>query len=378
MKQFIRNIINQLLLQRRYRENKKMFNNYFNRIISYNSLSKPPQNDNFNRWLKKWSVFGYTPTHLSWHAFSTYMNENIDFVPNDVGRNFIEPILIPEEYQPFYNDKNSFGIFMDKSWMPKTFFRSINGMSYNEDYEPVSEKDFYSLFNGIDEVVVKPAKDMGGKGITLFKRVGENFVDEGNNTLSLEYLQKNYNTNYLIQECIKQSDYMAQFNPTSVNTLRIATYRNVKTGEVHVVGSVLRIGAKGAFVDNISSGGSSIFVYEDGRLGKFVRDKYGKTRTHCNDIDFENNEFVIPEWDRVKQFVCDIAKRMPHMSLFANDITIDSKGNPRLIEVNTTMISYSPYQYNGKAVFGEYTDDLIEHCLKENKKIKPSIFLKSN
>ncbi len=355
-----------------------MFDSYFSRIISYNNLNKPSKNKNYNQWLKKWSVFGYKPTPLSWHAFSTYMNENVNFVPNDVGRNFIEPILIPEEYQPFYNDKNSFGIFMNKEWMPKTYFRSMNGISYNEDYEPVADKDFSNLFIGVDEVVVKPAKDMGGKGISRFKRVGEDLVDEDNNTLTLAYLRKNYNTNYLIQECIKQSEYMAQFNPTSVNTLRIATYRNVKTGEVHIVGSVLRIGAKGAFVDNISSGGSSIYVYEDGRLGRFVRDKYGKTQTHCNGIDFENNEFIIPDFDRVKRFVCDVARRMPHMSLFANDVTIDCDGNPRLIEVNTTMISYSPYQYNGKAVFDQYTDDLIEHCLKENKKIRPSIFLKYN
>ena len=67
---------------------------------------------------------------------------------------------------------------------------------------------------------------------------------------------------------------------------------------------------------------------------------------------------------------------MPHMSLFANDVAIDHTGTPRLIEVNTIQFSYWLYQFNGKPVFGPYTDELIEYCLKENKNIRPSFFLK--
>ena len=378
MKQFIRNLLFSFILRRRYRNSTKMFERYYSRIISYNNIRKPEKNRYFNEWLQKWSVFGYKPTHLGWQAFLPYMNENVNFVPNDVARNFIEPILIPDAYQPFYNDKNSFGLFLDKDWMPKTYFRSINGLLYDENYNAVHESDFMDLFNNVDKLVVKPAKDMGGTGVALFKRSGKIFLDDGNNELSLQYLRKIYGSDYIIQECIEQNEYMAQFNPSSVNTIRIATYRNIKTGEIHIMGAVLRIGAKGAFVDNISSGGLSIFIDENGKLNKYLRDKYGKTRTIHNDIDFANEEFIIPNFDKVKQFVIEVAKRMPHMSLFANDVTIDTKGNPRLIEVNTTMISYSPYQYNGVPFFGEYTDDLIEHCLKENKKIKPSIFLKYN
>ena len=40
----------------------------------------------------------------------------------------------------------------------------------------------------------------------------------------------------------------------------------------------------------------------------------------------------------------------------------DENGNPKLIEVNTTDFSYWLYQFNGKAAFGEYTDDLLKFC----------------
>ena len=374
----LRRIILKIRLNRRYKSNRKIFERFFTKIIAANQIDDSFDKGKKEIWLKKWGGFGLKPTALGWKAFSHYMNNSVDFVPNDVARNFIEPILTPEEYQPFYNDKNSLGMFVDRDWLPKTYFRSMDGKLYDGEYEAVDKEHFLDLFNGVDKLVVKPAKDMGGKGVTLFTRKGNDFIDSDNKVLSLSYLERTYKTNFLIQECLKQNEYMSQFNPTSVNTLRIATYRDVKTGKIDVIGAVIRIGGKGSFVDNACSGGSFIYVDENGKLGKYACNEHGVRRTVYNDIDFEKNEFIIPDYERIKQFVCDVAKRMPHMSLFANDVAIDEKGNPRLIEVNTIQFSYWLYQFNGKPVFGKYTDDLIEYCLKENKKISPSVYLKYN
>lgn len=369
-----------IFLKRRYKANQLMFENYFKRIIKNNpNIDIPCNNEKLSEWFNKWNVFGYAPTEYCWRAFHTYVKENINLVPNDIGRNFIEPILTPEEFQPFYNDKNSFGLFLDKEWLPKTYFRSMKGMLYNGEYEAVQREDFMSLFNGLDKLVVKPAKDMGGKGITLFVR-NENgiFVDDKNNELTLSYLERTYKTEYLIQECMKQNEYMSQFNSSSVNTLRVAVYRDVKTGKIDVIGALIRIGGKGSFVDNICSGGSFVYIDENGKLGNFACNEIGNTYKIHNDIDFSKNEFIIPDFDKVKRFVCNVAKRMPHMNLFANDVAIDENGCLKLIEVNTIQFSYWLYQFNGKPVFGKYTDDIIEYCLKENEKIHPQIILKYN
>ena len=358
------------LLLRRYKGNRQMFEGYFGRIIKANNIEAVANKELEEEWLKKWGIFAMKPTPLGWKAFSGYMNNNINLVPNDVARNFIEPILTPEEYQPFYNDKNSLSMFMNKEWLPKTYFRSMDGKLYDGDYIAVKRENFHELFNGVDKLVVKPAKDMGGKGVTLFQRKGDDFIDSENNLLSLSFLEKTYKTNYLIQECLKQSEFMAQFNPSSVNTLRIATYRDVKTGEIDILGAVIRIGGKGSFVDNACSGGSFVYVDENGKLGKFACNEHGVKINTYNDIDFSKEEFVIPNFEQIKEFVYNVARRMPHMSLFANDVAIDEKGMPRLIEVNTIMFSYWLYQFNGKAVFDKYTDDLLEYCLAENKKLK--------
>lgn len=375
----ITKIIKKILLFKRYNGNKKMFEGYFNRIINANKIEDANNEDSSKKeWLKKWSIFPFNPTVLGWKAFSGYMNNDINLVPNDVARNFIEPILTPEEYQPFYNDKNSLSMFMNNEWLPKTYFRSMDGKLYDGNYIVVKRENFHKLFNGVDKLVVKPAKDMGGKGVTLFQRKGADFIDSENNLLSLSFLEETYKTNFLIQECLKQSEFMAQFNPSSVNTLRIATYRDVKTGEIDILGAVIRIGGKGSFVDNACSGGSFVYVDENGRLGKFACNEHGVRRAVYNDIDFSKEEYIIPNFEQIKQFVYNVARRMPHMSLFANDVAIDENGMPRLIEVNTVQFSYWFYQFNGKAVFGKYTDDLLEYCLAENKKLKLIQSLKYN
>ncbi|MBQ8735407.1 MAG: hypothetical protein IJY75_05480 [Bacteroidaceae bacterium] len=378
---FLSKLVRNYLINKRYKTNRMFFINYFKHIISSNpDIAKNDINSKkVNVWMNKWGVFGHNPLKYGWKAFHSYVDDNVNLVPNDIARNFIEPILTPEEYQPFYNDKNSFGMFLDKEWMPKTYFRSMKGMLYNGDYEAVQREDFASLFDGIDELVVKPAKDMGGKGVTLFVR-NENgvFVDDKNNELTLSYLGNTYKTEYLIQECMKQSEFMAQFNPSSVNTLRVAVYRDVKTGKLDILGAVIRIGGKGSFVDNACSGGSFISIDKNGKLGRYACNTMGHKQSTYNYIDFENNEFIIPDFDKIKTFVYNVAQRMPHMNLFANDVAIDKNGNPKLIEVNTTMFSYWLYQFNGQPAFREYTDDLIEYCLKENKKIRPHLILKYN
>lgn len=373
----IGNIIRKLLLSIRYRRNRVMFDNYFKRIISSNpSVSSNPDDlQQKKAWKRKWSVFGYEPLDSCWEAFRSSMNGDINLVPNDIARNFFEPILTPEAYQPFYNDKNSLGLVIDERFLPRTYFRCINNKFFDGSYHPVQGDTFMNLFDGVDKLVVKPAKDMGGRGVSLYIRKDNEFYDSEGKLLTLDRLHKLYKTDFLIQECLKQSEFMSQFNETSVNTLRIATYRNVKTGEIEILGAVLRIGGKGSFVDNACSGGSFVYVNEDGTLGKFACNEHGVKRNIYNDIDFSAETFTIPDYDKIKTFVKESACRMPHMSLFANDVAICADGNPRLIEVNTIMFSYWLYQFNGKPVFGEFTDELLEFCLREKSRVQPSVYI---
>lgn len=367
--------LNYIIKVRRNSSIKRMFKNYFNTI---NRLNKFPKHvdSHLREWSKRWSIFGQEPLEEEYIAYRNYVGNNVDIVPNEIARCYIEPVLTPQEFQSFYNDKNSFGIIIPHDIMPKTYLRSIDGILYDSEYNPVKLYSLNDLFDSSERLIVKPSRDMGGNGVSLFNKKTDGYYDSQNNKLTIEYLLSEYKRNFLVQECIKQSKYMSQFNSTSVNTIRMATYRDVKTGKIHILGAVLRIGGKGAFVDNACSGGSFIGINEDGTLGKYACNQYGQTSPVYNDINFSTSSFTIPDFDKIKEFAKSIAKRLPHMSLFANDIAIDENGNPKLIEVNTTDFSYWLYQFNGVPVFGDKTNDILNHCKKEISRIKVSHILK--
>lgn len=375
---YLKERVLRFLRARKRRGIQRMFDGYHRKIIMLGNIPTIEDSATKHKWNSKWSVFGARPVQSEYSAYCNYCGENENIVPNDISRNYIETVLTPEEFQPFYNDKNSFGVILPSEMMPTTYFRSVNGILYDGDYNPVRKEDFDALVDNAEKLIVKPSRDMGGHGVSLFSKTAgkEGFYDKEGNKLSADFLLSKYKRNFLVQECMKQSLYMSQFNPTSVNTLRIATYRDVDTGEIRVLGAALRIGGKGAFVDNACSGGSFVKVNDDGSLGKYACNQYGQTSAIYNDINFATSSFVIPEYDRIKEFVKSVAKRLPHMSLFANDVAIDENGNPKLIEVNTTDFSYWFYQLTGQAFFGDQTDSVIEYCLAEQSHLHDSLFQK--
>lgn len=379
IQQLFRNIIKNVILKTKWQNNNRMFKRGL--AIQYkNGPQKKYDLKKFKDWEKKWSIFGEKPLKLSFQTYQSFCNQDSNIVASNIVRNFIEPILTPNEYQPFYNDKNSLSLLVDETKLPKTIFRDINGLNFDGNYDTVNDVDFDNLLSKYSKVIVKPAKGLGGKGIMLFTKKNNDIhlTDDNGNKISLNFLKKTYKSNFLIQECLRQNEFMSYFNKTSINTFRIAVYRDVNTGKLDFLCSFLRIGNKNCFVDNSSSGGIFIGVDYNGKLSKYGYTLDGKRHTTFNDIDFENNEFIIPNWEKIKLFATDIAKKMPHMCLFASDIAIDENDNPILIEMNTMFFGGASYQFFGDITFGKYTDSILEYCAKRQDLITPYFTLKYN
>lgn len=197
----------------------------------------------------------------------------------------------------------------------------------------------------------------------LFQYDGSVFRTDSGIVMDYPFLE-NYNDDFVVQEAIEQHPQLAQFNSTSVNTLRICTYRSVETEEIKVTGALIRIGKQGEIVDNAHAGGVFVGIdLETGELNHQAMNQYGKCCSSWNDISFDDT-FVIPCWGSIKEFSCKIASYVKHCRLLALDVTLDSNSIPRLIEVNISGFSYWLFNFVGQDVFAGETQSVIEYCKK--------------
>jgi hypothetical protein len=198
----------------------------------------------------------------------------------------------------------------------------------------------------------------------VFERRGNEWHSiSSDDVLNENFLRNHYVKNFVLQEVVEQHPYMAQFCKTSFNTLRIATYRSVRDEQVKILGSSMRIGKDGSFVDNTHAGAMAVGINKDnGTLNHYIFTQFGKKETEWNGVNFEKNTFVIPNWDKVIAFAKEVAQRNQRCRLLALDLGLDKNGNPIFIEENIGGFSTKIYMYGGHTPFGEYTDEIIDYC----------------
>lgn len=373
------NIVKRILLFVLKLKNRRLMINDLIQLFANNKNVENSYIEGENLHVRKWKRLDKRVSPMTYRFYSNYIGQQVNIVPADTSRQFIEPILNCGDCDKFYSDKNSFGLFIDPNDMPKTIFRSIGYKLYDGEYNAVIKDNFEEIILSYDQLIVKPAKDLGGHGIVFFERKNDILINENNEILTIDYLERVHKTDFLIQECFVQSEFMSQFNPSSVNTIRLNTYRDVNNGAIHILGAALRIGAKGAKVDNATSGGVIIGIDDIGKIGYCAYDKYGHKKTFYNDIDFSKNDFIIPNFEGVKNFAIKITKRLPHMSLLALDVVLDRSNTPKLIEVNSNSFSVKFLQLTKQPVFGEFTDDIIDYCIRHKNRLSTGIhFSKKN
>ncbi|MDT3387132.1 MAG: hypothetical protein LIR46_05130 [Bacteroidota bacterium] len=322
------------------------------------------------RWISKWGRLSSSLNRDYYRVYSHYIGEDEDIVPDDLCHNIVEHILNPNSLRALSEDKNLFDLFLstgfDSFVTPATVLRCMDGVYLDRDYKTINDIDSYIKEIASERLVIKPSiGSSSGRGIIFFTKADcGRFVQRGESgVLSGQYIRDNLPNNFVIQEYLDQSSFMSSFCPTSINTLRIATYRSVKTNEPDVLNCLMRIGSKGSLVDNAHAGGSFVGVSSEGKLGNYLCNQYGEKITCFNGIDFENNTFVIPGFEEIKEFAKQVALCVPHMRLLQLDIAIDKNNRPRLIEYNISGFAPWVYQFTIGPAFGKYTDEIINYCV---------------
>lgn len=294
-----------------------------------------------------WHQYFYSRTN----NYSKYYIPTSEYKVNIIGRLNIYPL------KRAYTDKNITDVILPPSIQPRIYLKNINGYFYY-DGNPVSEQDAILLCKNVGEVIIKPSLTARGKGVAKHNIENGISVEKG---LNLKQIFDEYKKDFLIQECVRQHKDMGVLNPTSLNTIRIMTYRSGM--EIKVIYAVVRIGRLGAVIDNESAGGISAVINKDGTIGKYAYGAPGVDNVEFTDVGIRLLGYKIPSFEDALQLVKDCHYKLPYFDLLAWDVAINEKGVPVLIEFNMTPdLSQSA---NGPA-FGEYTDEILTEAMKRH------------
>lgn len=137
---------------------------------------------------------------------------------------------------------------------------------------------------------------------------------------------------WLLEELVVQSDEMAIFNETSVNTVRVRTF-NTKNG-IDLKYCNFRTGRQGSFVDNGGSGGLLIGVNADtGIINTNGYDEFGEEYAEHPDSHIPFIGYAIPDWEGLKDICIRGAQENPNMGYLSWDMAYTKEGW-KVIEVN--------------------------------------------
>lgn len=326
-------------------------------------------------WKEKWKPLQKSPSVNCYRKYAAVVDHPLDIIPMDMMNTKIQPVLNPNRFRPYYTDKNTFVQLYGEENVPVTVAGRIDGSYYRGKYETTgTEKPELEIGSDVDALIAKPSRDTyGGRGIILFKRDRDGkfrWNENPEEELSVELLDRLFGDNWILQHKMRQHSFMARFNPTSVNTIRVHVYRSPVTGNTDVAALCLRVGGKGKWFDNIHGGGFCVGVnLATGKVGHLCADGKGNPTQNTCDIDLEHEEIYIPDFKRLKEFAIRMGEKVLHHHSLAEDIMIDEHGNFKLIEINFGPFDANMYMATGSTPFGIYTDEVLNYCASRKKNI---------
>lgn len=292
----------------------------------------------------EWHQYFYSRTGI----YSKKYIPTCEYKNHLIGRLNVYPLHLA------YNDKNMTDITLPHTHQPKIYLKNMGGYYYF-DGRAVSEEEALSLCGNLGEVIIKPSLTGRGKGV---KRIVISNGKTDYKNLSLTEVFDEYNADFLIQKVIRQHAEMSALNPSSINTIRIVSYRNGM--DVHIVYTVIRIGRKGMNVDNESAGGISAIIHPDGCIGKYAYGAPGVDKIEVTDSGVRLEGYKVPSFDKAQELVKMSHMQLPYFNLIGWDIAIEEDGSPIMIELNLNPdLSQSA---NGPA-FGDYTEMILQDAM---------------
>lgn len=271
-------------------------------------------------------------------------------------------------YTKFFENKSLLGAVNTNAScllvFPKVYCRRINGDFYDKDMHQISKAEAVEICVNQNVLIIKDSVDSaGGKSVSKINL--DELSTEGRKVaVEKEFFERK--RDFVVQECVKQSLVMAKFNEKYINTFRISTlYLN---GNVTLCNIVLRYGKPHMMLDNWGVGGILCGVAADGKLHHTGWDIQLNPFTECNGIALESVKFdFIP--DVVSKVLKAHKDNFPLCKFIGWDICIGEKGEPVVIEINSSQPGIFGEQICNGPMFGDRTQEVIDYI-----KNKPFVY----
>ena len=301
---------------------------------------------------------------IDWHQYF-YSRTGIYsklYVPTSEYKNHLIGRLNIYPFHLAYNDKNMTDVTLPHTHQPKIYLKNMCGYYY-ADGKALTREEAIDLCKDLGDVIIKPS--LTGRGVGVRKVHIENgIVDDGKQNIG--GLFDEYKADFLIQKVIRQHSQMSALNPSSINTIRVVTYRSEM--DVNAVYTVIRIGRKGMNIDNESAGGISAIIKPDGTIGKYAYGSPGVDKIEFTDAGVRLEGYKVPSFDKALELVKFSHMQLPYFNLIGWDIAIEEDGSPIMIELNLNPdLSQSA---NGPA-FGGYTEKIFKDAMSRKNTWTP-------
>lgn len=294
-------------------------------------------------------------THISplWAWYYASRNGIIDprYIPNTLIYTKIDQHFNNRKVGYGFNDKNYYSRIFSGIKQPLVLVRNIGGILVDADYSLINTDVALSLICSQAEVICKPSLESGsGRSITFW-----NTLSSSDNIKA--FLSENKEKDYIVQGIIEQHEDLARIHSSSVNTVRIVSL--LMPEDVYILSSNLRMGVDSGRVDNVTAGGISCGINQDGTLKRYATTYYSGDRLekHPQGVVFEG--IKVPSYSMAIELVKKAHPLIPHFRLVSWDIAIDKIGDPVLIEANMRKGGINLNQFNNGPLFGDLTDRVL-------------------
>lgn len=338
MKKYIYYIVKRLSeksIRGRYKEKYKFEFEEFERceVKKKSSLIKKEKKILFNYWK------AYPFQYYRYKFYRSDCNLSIDEMKNYIPDYFAYYVFFPQVFKDrkiLFEDKKLFSCICDgyRVKQPNNLLFINNDCIFNNKNKLCSVEQAVKIINQLDfaKIFVKPTFGVGGKGIIVFHKEKDYYINNENIVLDIEYMNLLLNNEYIIQSGIIQNENLNKIYSYSINTFRMFTECN--KNEVKILFSILRMGRNQKEVDNASSGGIYIKINtENGELGKYAFSGKGESFSKHPDTNFKFENYVVPEWDNIIKFTTDLALMFNEVKYIGWDIALSTEG-PVVIEAN--------------------------------------------